>query len=62
MPQQSFDREQMKFLKERGFVGERKPTNFPDFESEIGNIVPKCGPGFEVIPLSEAVPAPSTKK
>lgn len=62
MPQQFFDREQMALLKERGFVGERKPTKFPDFDPNVGNIVPRGGPHLEIVPLAEAVPPPATKK
>jgi hypothetical protein len=57
-PQQFLDRDQTAMLKERGFVGQRKATNFPDFDPKIGNIVPKDGPHFEVVPLNEAMPAP----
>ena len=60
-PQQFFDRDQMNLLKERGFVGPRKATNFPDFNAQIGNIVPKNGPFLEVVPLTEAMPHPSSK-
>lgn len=56
--QQVFDAKQMTLLKERGFVSERKPTNFPDYDPQVGNIVPKDGPYFEVIPLTQAVPPP----
>lgn len=59
--QQFFDREQMALLKRRGFISERKPTNFPDYDPKAGNIVPKDGPYLEVVPLDEAVP-PATKK
>jgi hypothetical protein len=61
-PQQFFDRDQMKLLKERGFVSEREATNFPDFDPVVGNIAPKDGPYFEVIPLDEAVPPARTAK
>ena len=60
-PQQFFDREQMKLLQERGFITERKATGFSDFDPEVGNIVPKDGPFFEVVPLDEAVPPPAKK-
>ena len=60
-PQQLFDRDQMELLKSRGFIGPRKPTNFPDFDPKVGNIVPRVGPFLEVVPLHEAVP-PVTKK
>lgn len=56
--QQFFDRKEIALLKERGFVSERKPTNFPDFDKELGNIVPKDGPALHVIPAHEAVPKP----
>jgi hypothetical protein len=59
--QQMFDREQMKLLKERGFVSPRKPTNYADFDREIGNIVPKDGPYLQIVPLAEAMP-PIAKK
>lgn len=55
-PQQFFDREQLKVLKLRGFITERKPSNFPDFDPAVGNIVPKDGPYLEVLPLSTAIP------
>jgi hypothetical protein len=61
VPQQFFDREQMKLLHSRGFVGPRQKTNFPDFDPKAGNIVPKDGPYLEVVPLSEAVPPPAKK-
>ena len=60
-PQQFFDRDQAKLLEERGFVSKRKATNFPDFDRQLGNIVPKDGPFLVVIPPHEAVP-PATKK
>ena len=60
-PQQMFDRDQMKLLKERGFIGPRKATNFPDFDPKVGTIVPKDGPFLEVVPLHEAVPPPTKK-
>ena len=60
-PQQFFDRDQMELLRQRGFIGPRKPTNFPDFDPKVGNIVPRDGPFLEVVPLHEAVP-PATKK
>lgn len=57
--QQVFDAKQIALLKQRGFISERKPTNFPDYDTQVGNIVPKDGPYFEVIPLHQAVPAAS---
>jgi hypothetical protein len=60
-PQQMFDRDQMALLKERGFIGPRKPTNFSDFDPKAGTIVPKDGVFLEVVPLHEAVPPPSKK-
>ncbi len=60
-PQQFFDRDQARLLQERGFMSKRKATNFPDFDRELGNIVPKDGPFLAVIPLHEAVP-PVAKK
>lgn len=60
-PQQFFDREQMKLLKDRGFITERKATGFADFDPEVGNIVPKDGPFLEVVPLNEAVPPAASK-
>ena len=61
-PQQFFDREQMGLLKERGFVSERKSTNFKDYDPEApnatggkGNIVPSDGPHLQVVPVDEAV-------
>ena len=58
-PQQFFDREQMAVLQKHGFISERKATNFDDFDKEVGNIVPKDSPWFEVVPLDQAVPPPS---
>jgi hypothetical protein len=58
-PQQFFDREQMAVLQKHGFISERKATNFDDFDKEVGNIVPKDGPWFEVVPLDQAVPPPA---
>ena len=55
-PQQMFDRDQLALLKQRGFISERKPTNFPDFDPKVGTIVPKDGVFLEVVPLHEAVP------
>ena len=60
-PQQMFDRDQMALLKQRGFIGERKPTNFSDFDPKVGTIVPKDGVFLEVVPLHEAVPPPNKK-
>jgi hypothetical protein len=57
-PQQFFDREQMKVLKEHGFITQRKATHFPDFDPEIGNIVPKDGPHLEWVPPNEAMALP----
>ncbi len=61
-PQQFFDREQMALLGKRGFVSERKPTNFKDYDPEAanatggkGNIVPNDGPYLEVVPKDQAV-------
>lgn len=54
--QQVFDSKQIALLKEKGFISERKPTNFPDYDPQVGNIVPKNGPYFEVIPLGQAMP------
>lgn len=51
-----FDRDQIALLKARGFISERKPTNFPDFDPQIKNIVPKEGPMLEILPLDEAMP------
>lgn len=39
-------------------MSERKATNFPDFDPQVGNIVPKDGPHLEVVPLTEAKPPP----
>lgn len=61
VPQQFFDREQMKLLHARGFVGQRQKTNYADFDPKLGNIVPKDGPYLEVVPLNEAVPPPAKK-
>ncbi|NMG76598.1 hypothetical protein [Aromatoleum diolicum] len=60
-PQQFFDREQLKLLKAHGFISERKPSNFPDFDPAVGNIVPKDGPYLEVLPLNTAIP-PATPR
>lgn len=57
-PQQQFDYEELQALKKRGFVSQRKPTNFPDYDPVLNNIVPKNGPFFEVVPLTEAMPQP----
>ena len=59
--QQFFDRKQIALLNERGFVGPRQKTNYPDFDPQLGNIVPKDGPYLEVVPLGEAVPPPTKK-
>lgn len=59
--QQFFDREQMKVLQKHGFITERKATNFPDFDPDVGNIVPKEGPFFQIVPLDQAVPPPAKK-
>lgn len=56
--QQFFDREQLAVLQRHGFITQRQPTNFTDFDAKIGNIVPKDGPCFEVVPLDVAVPPP----
>lgn len=61
-PQQYFDRDQIAVLSKYGFVSERKPTNFPDFDPVAKNIVPRGGPYLELIPPQEAVPHPSSKK
>ena len=58
-PQQFFDREQMAVLQKHGFISERKATHFDDFDKEVGNIVPKDSPWFEVVPLDQAVPPAS---
>jgi hypothetical protein len=57
-----FDDEQMKILKKHGFVSERKPTNFKDYDPSVvntdgskGNIVPSGEVLFENIPLDQAV-------
>lgn len=60
-PQQFFDREQMVVLQKHGFINERQATNFPDFDPGVGNIVPKDGPFFQIVPLDEAVPPPAKK-
>lgn len=57
-PQQFFDREQMAALQRHGFITPRQKTNYPDFNAETGNIVPRDGPWFEVVPLDAAVPPP----
>ena len=59
--QQMFDREQMKLLKDRGFVSPRKQTNFSDFDRKVGNIVPKEGPYLQIVPLAEAMPPVANK-
>lgn len=61
------DRDQLNVLKKysdaepnpaKKFISVRKDTNFPDFDPLVGNIVPKNGPSFEVVPLHEALPKP----
>lgn len=54
---------EMAVLKQHGYVSERKPTNFSDYDKDIvnpdgtkGNIVPKGGPTFVQIPTTHAVP------
>lgn len=56
------DGKQMATLKEHGFVTERKPTNFKDYDPNAvntdgskGNIVPSGDIVFENIPLDQAV-------
>ncbi|MBV2209505.1 MAG: hypothetical protein KUL77_08080 [Thermomonas sp.] len=56
--QQQFGYEELQVLKKHGFISKRKATNFPDYDPEVNNIVPKDGPSFEVIPLDRAVPPP----
>jgi hypothetical protein len=60
-PQQFFDRDQMAILQKHGFIKERQATNFADFDPEVGNIVPKDGPFFQIVPLDEAIPHPAKK-
>lgn len=59
--QQQMNYEELQVLKREGFVSERKKTNFADFDPAVGNIVPKDGPFFEVVPLDQAVPAAGGK-
>jgi hypothetical protein len=59
--QQFFDRGQMEVLQKHGFISERSATKFPDFDPEVGNIVNKEGPLFQIVPLDEAVPPPAKK-
>jgi len=56
--QQQFSYEELQALKKHGFISERKPTNFPDYDPKVNNIVPKDGPLFEIVPLDQAVPPP----
>lgn len=56
------DGKQMAILKEHGFVTERKPTNFKDYDPNAvntdgskGNIVPSGDIIFENVPLDQAV-------
>lgn len=66
------DRDQLAILKKRSdelasegkqpLISTRKKTNFADFDKDKGNIVPKGGPAFAVVPLAEAVPHPAQDK
>ena len=55
-PQQLFDYEELQILRKHGFMTERKPTNFTDYNEELNNIVPQSGPAFEVLPADKAIP------
>src|SRR5690606_31983964 len=52
--QQQFSYEELQILKKHDFISERKPTNFPDYDPEVNNIVPKGGPFLEIVPLDQA--------
>lgn len=61
-PQVYMDPEKMAILKKHGYVSERKPTNFKDYDSNVintdgtkGNIVTSGDIVFENIPLDQAV-------
>ncbi|MGP1665011.1 MAG: hypothetical protein ACTS5I_03660 [Rhodanobacter sp.] len=56
--QQQFDYQELQVLKQHGFISQRKPTNFLDYDPNVNNIVPKKGPHFEVVPLDQALPHP----
>jgi tricorn protease-like protein len=56
------DGKQMEILKKHGFVSERKPTNFKDYDPNAvntdgskGNIMPSGNIVFENVPLDQAV-------
>jgi hypothetical protein len=60
-PQVYMDPEKMAILKKHGYVTERKPTNFKDYDPNVvntdgtkGNIVPSGDIVFENIPLDQA--------
>ena len=59
------DGKQMEILKKHGFISERKPTNFKDYDPNVvngdgskGNIVPSGDILFENVPLDQAVMPP----
>lgn len=56
------DGNHMKVLKEHGFISERKPTNFKDYDPNIintdgskGNIIPSGDIVFENVPADQAI-------
>jgi hypothetical protein len=56
------DGKQMEILKKHGFIADRKPTNFKDYDPNVvntngskGNIVPSGDIAFENVPLDQAV-------
>jgi hypothetical protein len=59
------DGKQMEILKKHGFISDRKPTNFKDYDPSVvntdgskGNIVPGGDILFENVPLDQAVMPP----
>lgn len=59
--QQQLDFQELQALQRNGFISRRKPTNFPDYDPKLNNIVPKIGPAIEVVPLTQAVPKPKPR-
>ncbi len=63
-----FDTKQLQILKKHGFISERRPTNFPDYDSTVvnpdgtlGNIVRSSnGAIYENIPKDEAIARATT--